>query len=104
MERAAHNGFINIDVTIPDFQVEAAIRVGANPSFVMNSCPLTAKVRQGHQVSSLALLAFGEIIGLLHEVHLPTEFKFSVVYTKRWLLTRAYRVNTTSPLALSKEI
>ena len=45
MEFAAHNGFINIDVTIPDFQVEAAIRVGANPGFVVDSCPLTAKVR-----------------------------------------------------------
>ncbi len=45
MERAAHNGFINIDVAIPDFQVEATVRVGANPGFVVNSCPLTAKVR-----------------------------------------------------------
>ena len=59
MERAAHNGFINIDITIPDFQVEATVRVSANPGFVVNSCPLTAKVRQGHQVSSLAFLAFG---------------------------------------------
>ena len=45
MECAAHNGFINIDVAIPDFQVEATVRVGANPGFVVNSCPLTAKVR-----------------------------------------------------------
>ena len=89
MERAAHNGFINIDVTIPDFQVVATVRVGANPGFVVNSCPLTAKVRKGHQVSSLALLAFGEI-ELFHEVHLPTKFEFSVVYTNQWLLTRAY--------------
>ncbi len=80
MERAARNGFIDIDVTIPDFQVEVTVRVGANPGFIVNSCPLTAKIRQGHQVSSLALLAFGEIC-LVHEIHLPTEFEFSVVYT-----------------------
>ena len=41
----------------------------------MNSCPLTAKIRQGYQVSRLALLTLGEI-KLLHEVHLPTEIEF----------------------------
>jgi hypothetical protein len=61
VERPAHDRFINIDITIPDFQVESAIRIGANPGFVVNSCPLATKIRQGHQVSSLALLALGEI-------------------------------------------
>jgi hypothetical protein len=61
VECPAHNGFINIDITIPDFQVESAIRIGANPGLVVNSCPLATKIRQGHQVSSLALLALGEI-------------------------------------------
>ena len=41
---ATHNGFIKIDVSIPDFQVEAAIGISANPGFVMNRCPLTAKI------------------------------------------------------------
>ena len=45
MERPAHNGFINIDITIPDFQVESTIRIGANPGFVMNGCPLATKIR-----------------------------------------------------------
>jgi len=31
MERPAHNGFVNINITIPDFQVETTIRIGANP-------------------------------------------------------------------------
>ena len=70
-----HNGFIKVDITIPDFQVKTAIRAGANPGLVVNSCPLTAKIRQGHQVSRLALLTLGEI-KLLHEVHLPTEIEF----------------------------
>jgi len=81
MECPTHNGFINIDIAIPDFQVEAAIRIGADPCFIMNSCPLTTEVRQGHQVSILTLLALWEI-KLFHEVHLPTEFDLSTVYTK----------------------
>ena len=51
MEYPTHNGFIDIDIAIPDFQVESAIRIGTNPCFVMDSCPLAAKIRQGHQVS-----------------------------------------------------
>ncbi|GAI56911.1 unnamed protein product [marine sediment metagenome] len=41
----AYNGFVNIDITIPDFQVKAAIRIGANPCLVVNSCSLTPKIR-----------------------------------------------------------
>ena len=89
MKRPAHNGFVNINVTIPDFQVETAIRIGANPRFILDSCALTAKIRQGYQVSSLAFLAFGEI-SLFHGVHLPTEFELLVVYTKSSLLARTY--------------
>ena len=44
MGRATHNRFVNIDVTIPDFQIKATVRVGTNPGFVVNSCPLTAKI------------------------------------------------------------
>jgi len=89
MECPAHNGFINIDITIPDFQVETAIRIGADPCFIMDSCPLTAKIRQGHQVSRLTLLTLWKI-KLFHEVHLPTKIDLSTVYTKEWLLTRAF--------------
>ena len=81
MECPTHNGFINIDIAIPDFQVETAVRIGTDPCFIMNCCPLTAKVRQGHQVSILTLLALWKI-KLFHEVHLPTEFGLSPVYTK----------------------
>ncbi len=82
MQGSAHNGFVNIDVPVPDFQVEAAIGISANPCFVMNICPLAAEIGQGHQVSSLALLTFGEI-GLFHEVHLPAGIRFSTVYTRQ---------------------
>jgi hypothetical protein len=45
MQHSAHNGFIKIDITIPDFKVETAIRVGADPGLVVNSCPLAAEIR-----------------------------------------------------------
>ena len=44
MGRTTHDRFVNIDVTIPDFQIKATVRVGTNPGFVVNSCPLTAKI------------------------------------------------------------
>ena len=71
VECPTHNGFIYINIAIPDFQIEATIRISANPRFVVNSCPLTAKIRQGHQVTRLALLTFRET-KLFHEVLLPT--------------------------------
>ncbi len=71
MQCSIHNRFVNIDIPVPDFQVEAAIGVSANPCFVMNVGALAAEIGQGHQVSSLALLTLGET-ELFHEVHLPT--------------------------------
>ena len=72
MHRAAHDRLIDIDVTIPDFKVEATIRIGANPGFVVDRCSLTAKIRQGHQISGITLLTLGET-NLFHGVLLPTE-------------------------------
>ena len=80
MERSAHDGFINIDIAVPDFQVKTAIRIGANPGFVLNICPLTTEIGQRYQVSRLTTLTLGEI-RLFHEVHLPTRIKFLTVYT-----------------------
>ena len=45
MINAAHNGFIDINVTVPDFQVITAIRIGANPSLETDGCPLTTEIR-----------------------------------------------------------
>tara|TARA_Y100000310_G_scaffold303375_1_gene341669 strand:- start:3017 stop:3154 length:138 start_codon:yes stop_codon:yes gene_type:complete len=45
MQHPAHNRFINIDITIPDLQIEAALRIVANPSLIMNTGSLAAKIR-----------------------------------------------------------
>jgi hypothetical protein len=45
MERAAHDGFVPVDVAVPDFEVKAAIGIGANPGFKLDRCPLAAEIR-----------------------------------------------------------
>jgi hypothetical protein len=80
VEVAAHDGLVNIDITIPDFQVEAAVRVGADPGFVVNGCPLTAKVGKGYQVSGVTLKALGETV--FHEIPPPSQIKSFTVYTR----------------------
>ena len=79
MQCSAHNGFINIDIPIPDFQVESTIGVGANPGLVVYRRPLTAKVRKGNQHSNITLLATGEFIVLQEP---PPILVLNVVYTK----------------------
>ena len=90
MQRAAHDRFVNIDVTIPDLKIKAAIRIGANPSFIADRCSLTAKIRQRHQITRIALLTLREI-NLFHGVLLPTEnIKQTVsVYNNSYSLTSA---------------
>ena len=87
MERSAHDGFINIDITIPDFQVKTAIRVGADPGFVLDICSLATEIRQGYQVSRLTPLTFREIC-LFHETTSQPELNFLQVYTTTLPLTR----------------
>ena len=70
--RTAHNGFIYIYIPVPDLQVKAAIGVGTNPGFIMNSCPLITKIRQGYQISCITFLTFGET-EVFHYALLPTE-------------------------------
>lgn len=60
MERAAHDGFIKVNITVPDLKVKATIRISANPGFVVNSRPLAAEIRQGHQGTGVTLLTFGK--------------------------------------------
>ncbi len=41
---SAHNGFINIDIAVSDFQVGAATRISTDPRFVVDRRPLRAKI------------------------------------------------------------
>jgi hypothetical protein len=44
MHRAAHDRLIPIDITVPDFKIETAIRIGANPGFKLYGRSLTAEI------------------------------------------------------------
>ena len=55
------DGFVDIDIAIPDFQVEAAFRISTNPSLILNRCPLSAKIGQGYQVSGFTFLTFWKV-------------------------------------------
>ena len=74
MQRAAHDGLVSIDITVPDFQIKTAIRIGANPRLKLYGRTLTAEIGQRHKVSGIAFLTLGEI-ELFHGVLLPTENK-----------------------------
>jgi hypothetical protein len=71
MQRSAHNGFVDVDIAVPDFEIKTAFRIGANPCFVVNIRSLAAEVGQGYQISDLAFLTLGET-SVFHGVHLPT--------------------------------
>ena len=57
------DGFINIDITVTNLEIESALRVSADPGFILNCGALAAEIRKRDQITDFALLAFGEIIG-----------------------------------------
>jgi hypothetical protein len=59
MHSSAAYGFIEVYVTVPDFDVEPAIRIGAYPRFVVHSCALTSIVGKGKQLAYAALKTLG---------------------------------------------
>jgi hypothetical protein len=74
VHRAAHDRLVPIDITVPDFQIETAIGIGANPGFKLYGRSLTTEIGQRHEVSGIAFLTLGEI-ELFHGVLLPTDNK-----------------------------
>jgi hypothetical protein len=42
---AVVNRLIDVDVAIPDFQIESTLWISADPGFILNSSPLTAEIR-----------------------------------------------------------
>jgi len=81
VQRSVHYWFINVDITVPDFQVKATLRIGAYPGLVVNGRTLRAKIGKGYQITGIALLTLGET-ELLQRVHLPTRTRLPTVYNK----------------------
>ena len=63
---AAGDGLVNVEVAVADLQVEATVRVGANPRLEVNRRALAAEVRQRHKVAGLALLAPRKVGIIVH--------------------------------------
>jgi hypothetical protein len=51
---SAEYRLVQIDVAVPDFQVEPAFRICANPGLIMYRCPLAAEIGQRNQVTYFA--------------------------------------------------
>lgn len=60
MNGAARNRLVNVQVTVANLEVEATIRVGADPRLIVDRCPLAAEIRQRHEIARLTLLALGK--------------------------------------------
>jgi hypothetical protein len=88
------DGFVNIDVTITNFKIETAIRIGTNPGFVLYCSALTTEVRKGNQISKLAFLALGVIIVQFQKIHLPSHL-INAVYNKQSLSARGFHLDQT---------
>jgi hypothetical protein len=43
--RAIIDWLINIYISVPDLQVKSTLRIGADPSFILNGSTLTAEIR-----------------------------------------------------------
>jgi len=60
--RFGEDRLVQVYVAVPDFQVEAADWIRANPGFVVHRGPLAAKVRKRYQISVSTRLAGREIL------------------------------------------
>jgi hypothetical protein len=61
VDGAGGDGLIHVEVAVSDLEVEAAVRIGADPGLEVNGGTLAPEVRKWYQVSGLALLTFREI-------------------------------------------
>ena len=66
MERPITDGFIDNDITITDFDVVKARRVGANPCLVLDGSSLATEIRKRNQITFTTLATPGKCI--LHEI------------------------------------
>ena len=64
--------FVQVNVSVADLDIETAIRIGANPRFVMDCCSLPAVVRQWYELTYVALQALRND-PVFHEYLLPDD-------------------------------
>ena len=67
MKSPVADRFVDVQIAIPDLDVEAARGVSTGPRLVMDGRSLAPKVRQGNQITGLAFLTLGETGHHFHE-------------------------------------
>ena len=68
MKSPVADRLIDVQIAIPDLDVEPTGGVSARPRLIVDGRPLAPKVRQGNQITGLALLTLGETVHLYHEI------------------------------------
>ena len=77
----AHYRFVDVDVTVSNFEIEPAFGIGTNPCFVVDVSSLAAKVRKGNKLPAFTFLTLGKV-NLFHDFRLPAKDKTPSVYMK----------------------
>jgi hypothetical protein len=67
MKSPVADRLVNVQIAIPDLDVEATGGVSARPRLVMDGRALAPKIGQGNQITGLALLTLGEAVHHYHE-------------------------------------
>jgi len=67
MKSSVADRLVDVQIAIPDLDIEPTVGVSARPRLVMDGRPLTPKIRQGNEITGLALLTLGEVSHHYHE-------------------------------------
>ena len=54
------DGLVEVDVSVPYLDIEATVGVGANPSLVVDGCPLAPEVRQWNKGAAGTFMTGGK--------------------------------------------
>jgi len=57
---SAENGLVEVDFTVPDLEIESAVRISTYPRLVANCRTLASEVRQRNEVALVTLQALRE--------------------------------------------
>lgn len=74
MKYPAHYRFVDVDVTVSDFEIESTFGISTNPGLVVDVSSLAAEVRKGNELPTLAFLTLGKVY-LVHDFRLPAKVK-----------------------------
>jgi hypothetical protein len=57
---AAQDRLVYINISVSDFKIIAAIRIGTNPGFIVYGRSLVAEIGKGHQIALVTFKTLGK--------------------------------------------